>query len=45
MRKLQYRIKIKAREYIFDTIEKARDCRQKLREMGYRNISLLIENE
>ena len=45
MRKLQYRIKIKARDYIFDTIEKARDCRRKLKEMGYNNISLLIENE
>jgi len=43
MRKLQYRIKIKAREYIFDSIQKARDCRQRLKEMGYNNISLIVE--
>ena len=43
MRKLQYRIRIKAKEYIFDTIKKARDCRQKLKEMGYNNISLIVE--
>tara|TARA_R100000951_G_C2571160_1_gene158813 strand:+ start:362 stop:499 length:138 start_codon:yes stop_codon:yes gene_type:complete len=43
MRKLQYRIRIKAKEYIFETIQKARDCRQRLKEMGYNNISLIVE--
>lgn len=41
----QYKVKAKAKEFLFDTIKAARECRARLREMGYRNISIIVEQE
>jgi Fe2+ transport system protein FeoA len=38
-------IRSKAIQYIFDTIEDARECRERLMDMGYNNISIEIEQE
>jgi len=40
-----FKVKAKAKEFIFDTIEAARNCRKKLREMGYRDISIIVTQE
>ncbi len=42
----QYKvIRSKAISYIFDTIDAARDCRKDLMNMGYENISIIVEQE
>ena len=38
-------IRTKAIQYIFDTIEDARECRERLMDMGYENISIVVEQE
>ena len=38
-------IRSKAISYIFDTIEAARECRERLMDMGYKNISIVVEQE
>jgi|14BtaG_2_1085337.scaffolds.fasta_scaffold04278_13 hypothetical protein len=38
-------IRSKAIQYIFDTIEDARECRERLTDMGYNNISIEVEQE
>jgi hypothetical protein len=38
-------IRSKAIQYLFDTIEDARECRERLMDMGYENISIEIEQE
>ena len=38
-------IRSKAIQYIFDTIEDARECRERLMDMGYNNISIVVEQE
>ena len=38
-------IRSKAIQYIFDTIEDARECREQLMDMGYNNISIEVEQE
>ena len=38
-------IRSKAIQYIFDTIEDARECRERLMDMGYENISIEVEQE
>jgi len=38
-------IRSKAISYIFDTIDAARDCRKDLMNMGYENISIIVEPE
>lgn len=38
-------IRSKAIQYIFDTIEDARKCRERLMDMGYNNISIEVEQE
>jgi Fe2+ transport system protein FeoA len=38
-------IRSKAIQYLFDTIEDARECRERLMDMGYNNISIEIEQE
>ena len=38
-------IRTKAIQYIFDTIEDARECRERLMDMGYDNISIVVEQE
>ncbi len=38
-------IRSKAIQYLFDTIEDARECRERLIDMGYNNISIEIEQE
>lgn len=38
-------IRSKAISYIFDTIEAARECRKDLMNMGYENISIVVEQE
>ena len=38
-------IRSKAIQYIFDTIEDARECRERLMDMGYNNISIEVEQE
>jgi len=38
-------IRTKAIQYIFDTIEDARECREDLMNMGYKNISIVVEQE
>jgi len=38
-------IRTKAIQYIFDTIEDARECRERLMDMGYNNISIVVEQE
>ena len=41
----QYKVKSKAKELLFDTIEAARSCRQRLMDLGYQNISIIIEEQ
>jgi len=38
-------IRTKAIQYLFDTIEDARECRERLMNMGYENISIIVEPE
>jgi hypothetical protein len=38
-------IRTKAIQYLFDTIEDARECRERLMDMGYENISIVVEQE
>jgi hypothetical protein len=38
-------IRSKAIQYIFDTIQDARECRERLMNMGYENISIEVEQE
>jgi len=38
-------IRSKAIQYLFDTIEDARECRERLMDMGYKNISIVVEQE
>jgi hypothetical protein len=38
-------IRSKAIQYLFDTIEDARECRERLMDMGYNNISIVVEQE
>jgi len=38
-------IRSKAIQYLFDTIEDARECRERLTDMGYENISIVVEEE
>lgn len=38
-------IRSKAIQYLFDTIEDARECRKDLINMGYENISIEVEQE
>ncbi len=38
-------IRSKAIQYLFDTIEDARECRERLMDMGYENISIVVEQE
>lgn len=38
-------IRSKAISYIFDTIQDARECRERLMNMGYENISIEVEQE
>ena len=38
-------IRTKAIQYLFDTIEDARACRERLMDMGYENISIVVEQE
>ena len=38
-------IRTKAIQYLFDTIEAARECRERLMDMGYNNISIEVEQE
>jgi len=38
-------IRSKAIQYLFDTIEDARECRERLMDMGYNNISIEVEQE
>ena len=38
-------IRSKAIQYLFDTIEDARECRERLMDMGYDNISIVVEQE
>jgi len=38
-------IRSKAIQYLFDTIEDARECRERLMDMGYENISIIVEQE
>jgi len=38
-------IRTKAIQYLFDTIEDARECRERLMDMGYNNISIVVEQE
>jgi hypothetical protein len=38
-------IRTKAIQYLFDTIEDARECRERLMNMGYENITIVVEQE
>ncbi len=38
-------IRSKAIQYLFDTIEDARECRERLMNMGYENITIVVEQE
>lgn len=38
-------IRSKAIQYIFDTMQDARECRERLMNMGYENISIEVEQE
>ena len=38
-------IRSKAIQYLFDTIEDARECRERLMDMGYDNITIVVEQE
>ena len=38
-------IRSKAIQYIFDTMQDARECRERLMDMGYENISIVVEQE
>ena len=38
-------IRSKAIQYIFDTMQDARECRERLMNMGYDNISIEVEQE
>lgn len=38
-------IRSKAIQYIFDTMQDARECRERLMNMGYDNISIVVEQE
>lgn len=38
-------IRSKAIQYIFDTMQDARECRERLMDMGYDNISIVVEQE
>lgn len=42
---MNFKVKAKAKEFIFDTIEAARSCRERLRGIGYQNISIVVEQE
>lgn len=38
-------IRSKAIQYLFDSIEAARECRKDLINMGYENITIVVEQE
>jgi hypothetical protein len=38
-------IRSKAISYLFDSIDAARECRKDLMNMGYENISIVVEQE
>lgn len=40
-----FKVKTKAKEFIFDTIEAARSCRDRLIDMGHQNISIIVTKE
>ena len=42
---MTYKVKAKAKEFLFDTIDAARSCRDRLLDMGYRNISIIVTQE
>ena len=42
---MNFKVKSRAKEFLFDTIEAARSCRERLRSIGYQNISIIVEQE
>lgn len=41
----QFKVKARTKEFLFDTIEAARNCRDRLMNMGYHEISIIVQQE
>lgn len=42
---MNYKVKAKTKEFLFDTIEAARSCRDRLMDMGYQEIVIVVEQQ
>lgn len=42
---MTYKVKARTKEFIFDTIEAARSCRDRLMDMGFQEIAIIVEQE
>jgi len=38
-----YKVKARTKEFLFDTIEAARSCRERLLDMGYQEIAIIVQ--
>lgn len=42
---MNYKVKANTKEFLFDTIEAARSCRDRLLDMGYQEIAIIVQQE
>ena len=42
---MTYKVKARTKEFLFDTIEAARDCRDRLMNMGFQDIAIIVEQK
>lgn len=42
---MNYKVKYGSKEFLFDTIEEARECRERLINMGYHEISIIVQRD
>ncbi len=42
---MTFKVKARTKEFLFDTIEAARSCRDRLLDMGYHEISIIVQEK
>ena len=42
---MTFKVKARAKEFLFDTIDAARSCRERLLDMGYQEIAIIVQEE